>query len=448
MPRSPAKPVAQRNVGRRRADLVYQRFLPHQYLHLLGKRGVEDIRLGDSVERNVTILFSDIRDFTSLSESLPPREAFRFINSYLRAMEPALTGAHGFVDKYIGDAIMAIFPTSADDALRGAIDMLTRLRRFNAARRRAGSTPIRIGIGLNTGLVTAGALGSARQMEATVISDAVNLASRLQTLTKTYGVPLLISEHVFYSLTDPAAHDIRFVDRVRVRGKEQPQSVYEVFDADAPALRAAKRRTKQMFEEALAHYHLRDGLTACRLLRRCLAGCPEDRTARVYAERCARFLATGVHEGTGETDVRVAFGPQYLVGHAVIDAQHRELFTWVNRLARAVRTAGAGEQTRRASAFLRRYVEEHFETEERCMREEGYPHLELQREQHARFARDFALLDAELREDLAARRVFLLFKVQLLVVDWLAHHTMKADRHFGRFLAGRGRRRRTRGGRR
>jgi len=396
----------------------------------------------------VTILFSDIRDFTSLSEALPPGEAFRFVNSYLRAMEPALTGAHGFVDKYIGDAIMAIFPTSADDALRGAIDMLRRLRRFNAARRRGGSDPIRIGIGLNTGLVTAGALGSARQMETTIISDAVNLASRLQTLTKTYGVHLLISEHVFYSLTDPAAHDIRFIDRVRVRGKEQPQSVYEVFDADPPALRAAKRATKRMFEEALAHYHFREGAEACRLLRRCLARCPEDLAARVYTDRCARFLATGVHEGTGETSMRMTFGPQYLVGHALIDEQHRDLFAWTNRFTRAVNAAKSGEQVRQASAFLRRYVEEHFETEERVMREERYPHLELQRQQHARFAREFSLLDAQLREDLAAQRVFLLFKVQLLVVDWLANHTMKADRHFGRYLAGRGRRRRARGGRR
>ena len=191
-------------VARSDAGRAYRRFLPYQFMKLLGKASISDIKLGDNVEKNMTILFSDIRDFTSLSESMTPRENFRFINSYLKEMEPALFQSHGFIDKYIGDAIMAIFPTSADDALRAALAMLKRLRGFNATRRRSGAPAIRIGIGLNTGLAMAGAVGGLHRMETTVISDAVNLASRIESLTKTYGVPLLISEHVLY--TSRVAH--------------------------------------------------------------------------------------------------------------------------------------------------------------------------------------------------------------------------------------------------
>lgn len=197
----------------------------------------------------------------------------------------------------------------------------------------------------------------------------------------------------------------------------------------------AKRRTKLIFEEALAHYHFRDIPRARKLLRRCLDSCPEDRIALVYAERCARFVNTGVHEGTGEIGMSIAWGEQYRINHPLIDEQHRNLFAQVNKFVREIRTVKTGVQVERLSSFLRSYVDEHFETEERCMREKRYPLLELQRQQHARFTRDFSSLEAELREKLATQRTFMLFKIQLLVVDWVANHTMKLDKHFGRFIS-------------
>jgi hemerythrin len=413
---------------------AYRSFMPDQFIKLLGKTSISDIKLGDNVETHMTILFSDIRDFTSLSESMTPQETFKFINSYFQEMEPALFESHGFVDKYMGDAIMALFPASADDALCAALNMLRRLRKFNAARRRSGAPAISIGIGLNTGFAIVGVMGGQHQIETTVISDAVNLASRLESLTKTYGVPLLISEHVLYSLEKPELHDIRFVDRVRVKGKEQPQSVYEVFDADAPALLLAKRLTKPIFEEALACYHFGDVAKALRLLRRCLAACPEDRLAQVYVERCKRFAKGEIHEGTGEIGMPLAWGEQYRINDTVIDRQHRALFAQVNKFVRDISRVRTGKPVEQIVTFLRKYVTEHFETEELIMRANKYPLLELQQQQHARFTRDFSFLEAELREKLATQRAFMLFKVQLLLVDWIANHTMKLDRHFGKYL--------------
>jgi hemerythrin len=413
----------------------YRRFLPHQFMKLLGKNSVSDIQLGDSIELNMTILFSDIRGFTSLSESMTPQETFEFINAYLKEMEPALFESHGFIDKYIGDGILGIFPNSAEDALSASLSMLKRLKGFNTLRRKRGVAPIHIGIGLNTGLAMVGAVGGAHRLETTVIGDAVNLASRLQSLTKTYGVLILISEHVLYSLEAPELHDIRFVDRVRVKGKEQPQSVYEVFDADSPKLRMAKRRSKSIFEEALANYHCRDIKRARSLLRRHLAVCPEDTVAQVYAERCARFVKTGIHEGTGEIGMPIVWGENCKIHNTEIDKQHRELFAKVNQFVSELREVKKTSQVEPLALFLKHYVIEHFKTEERIMKENKYPLLSLQQQQHQRFKNDFAFLEAELRSKLATQRTFMLFKTQLLVVDWLVNHTMKLDKHFGKYLS-------------
>ncbi|HPP07400.1 MAG TPA: adenylate/guanylate cyclase domain-containing protein, partial [Syntrophorhabdaceae bacterium] len=211
---------------------AYSRFVPQEFIRLMGKDTIVGIDLGEHIEMTMTILFSDIRDFTSLSEGMTPRENFSFINSYLERMEPVIARAGGIIDKYIGDAIMALFPKDADAAIKGAVDMLQHLEIFNNERQGSGLPPIKIGIGLNTGLMMLGIIGGRHHMESTVISDAVNLASRIESMTKNYKTPILISEHTYYSLRDPSIYGIRFVDRVKVKGKEQCQSVYEVFDAD------------------------------------------------------------------------------------------------------------------------------------------------------------------------------------------------------------------------
>ncbi len=174
---------------------AYERFVPHELLSLLGKKNITEITLGDQIEKEMTVLFSDIRDFTSLSEKMTPQENFDFINTYLGIMEPITRQYNGIIDKYIGDAIMALFPNNVDDAVQGAIAMLEKLVEFNQMPQDAGFQKIRIGIGLHTGKLMLGTIGGQARMDGTVISDAVNLASRIEGLTKIYGTPLLISEH-------------------------------------------------------------------------------------------------------------------------------------------------------------------------------------------------------------------------------------------------------------
>jgi adenylate cyclase len=164
----------------RKAVSAYDRFIPYQILQMLGKHRISEVQLGDHIELPLTILFSDIRDFTSLSETLTPQENFNFINSYFGQMEPIITVNNGIIDKFIGDAIMALF-TDANDAVIAAAMMCRQLGHYNAGRARAGYRPINLGMGLNTGMAMLGVLGGSSRMEATVISDAVNLASRFSS---------------------------------------------------------------------------------------------------------------------------------------------------------------------------------------------------------------------------------------------------------------------------
>jgi len=412
-----------------------RRFVPAKAFGLMGKECITDVRLGDHVEKTMTILFSDIRDFTPLSEQMSPAENFDFINAYFRRMEPVFTRHDGIIDKYMGDAIMALFPTSADDAVHCALDMLERLDGFNRAlKRKSGQAPVRIGIGLNTGLTMLGIVGGRSHLESTVISDAVNLAARIETLTKSYGTPLLISENTYYGAKSIAHHDTRFVDRVKVKGKEQPQSVYEVFDADPPALRDAKRRTKGRFEDALARYHMKEVPAALKLFSECLNEAPDDTVAQVYRTRCERFLETGFHESSGEFDLTIEWSPAVAVGHEEIDDQHRALFKFVKGLVEAIQKTRNLSEIRTAISFLDNYVAEHFTAEETVMEEHGYPFLPLQIAEHQRFVDRFGKFKKEIRKGFRTRRNFLLFHAQILLIDWVVNHTSKLDRHFGRFL--------------
>jgi hemerythrin-like metal-binding protein len=413
---------------------AYSRFVPQEVIQLLGKDTITGVGLGDHIETTMTILFSDIREFTSLSEHMTPRENFRFINSYLEQMEPVIARHGGIIDKYIGDSIMALFPTNADDALNGAINLLTQLVSYNEGRRDRGNPPVRIGVGLNTGLMMLGIIGGQHHMESTVISDAVNLASRVESMTKVYGTPLLISEHTYYSLKDASRYDTRFIDRVKVKGKEQCQSVYEVFDTDPPSLREAKRTTKGLFEEALAHYHFRKVPEAVKLLSECLRQAPDDTAAIVYRDRCERFLSTGTHEGTGEIDLIIPWDASFAIGHPEIDEQHRRLFEHVNEFVDVMGRTRDYTQLHKVIGFLDDYVAKHFETEEQCMAERDYPFLQLQIDQHRRFSRYFEGFKEEIERNLDTHRTFLLFRAQILVIDWLVNHTSKLDRHFGKFL--------------
>ena len=416
-------------------ETAFGRFVPRQLLQFLSIDNVRDVRLGMQTERKMTILFSDIRNFTGLSESMTPQENFDFLNSYLSQMEPMIVPFRGLIDKFIGDAIMALFPEGTDDAVNGALAMLERLEGYNQGRMRAGYLPIRIGIGINTGIVMLGTVGGVGRMDGTVISDAVNLASRIEGMSKVYGVQLLISEHALHSLDDPGRYGIRFLDRSRVKGKQEAQSIYEVFDADPPALRAAKNRTRKRFEEALAFYHVGDIPRARSRLIRCLEEAPGDVPASIYLERCNEKLRARTVDGDGETELAQTWGEEYSSGVAEIDSQHRIILSRMNALATVVLEGQTGS-AEPILLLIERDGERQFAMEEGLMQESRYPFMPEHVKQHRRFKENLSRLSGEILSG-AENPVYMAFRIKLLLMDWTINHSTKVDRHLGHHLKSR-----------
>ncbi len=267
---------------------AFSRFVPRQFLQSLAHKKITEIQLGESIEKKMSVLFADIRAFTTRSEQMTPEDTFKFINAYLRRMEPAIIENQGFIDKYIGDEIMALFEGSADDAVSAGVTMLKRLAEYNLTRQRPQRRSIEIGIGINTGNLMLGTVGGKSRIDTTVIGDTVNLGSRLQQLTKVYNVPLLISHYTVANLEEPMKYALRLVDRVQVKGKAQKVSVFEVFEADPPAEKQAKLETKPMFETALLDYYVGNIETARSNLKKCLQVNPMDRVVKVYLKRCIK----------------------------------------------------------------------------------------------------------------------------------------------------------------
>lgn len=276
--------------------LAYGRFVPRNFLKFLKKESIIDLQLGDQVQQEMTVMFSDIRSFTTLSESMTPQENFNFLNSYLSQVSPVIRQHRGFIDKYIGDAIMALFPDSANDALQAAIAMQKQLAIYNEQRQQQGEVPIAIGIGLHTGNLMLGTIGESERMETTVISDAVNLASRLEDLTKLYGAGILISHKTLCCLDYSEEQNFRFLDRVMVKGKKSSVAVFEVYDGDAPEQKRLKKQTQARFEIAVFMYYQKQFEEAQTIFQDVAQINPQDKAAWLYVKRCQQYQQYGLLE--------------------------------------------------------------------------------------------------------------------------------------------------------
>ena len=275
-------------------NTAYGRFVPHEFLRFLKKESIVDVNLGDQVQRKMTVLFSDIRSFTSLSESMSPQENFNFLNSYLSQVSPIIRKQRGFIDKYIGDALMALFPENPQDAVQAAIAIQQTVGTYNTRRQRWGYQPIKIGIGVHTGNLMLGTIGEEQRMESTVISDAVNLTARLEGLTKRYGAPIIVSENALYELEQVTDYNFRFLDRVQVKGKRESVSIFEILDGGPPEVVNLKLETRPDFERGLLHYHSLEFTEAKHYFKKVLDRDSADKAAALYFQRATHFLEYGV----------------------------------------------------------------------------------------------------------------------------------------------------------
>jgi adenylate cyclase len=278
----------------KRLKSTMARYMPKEVADRLLEGG--ESALGGALQET-TILFSDIRSFTSLSEQVGPVETVQMLNEYFSIMVDEIMSNNGILDKYIGDAIMAVFGApftsgqDADNGLTSALNMHMALGHFNQLRRMENKFPIEIGIGLNTGEVVCGNIGSSRRMDYTVIGDGVNLAARLESATKTYGAKILISESTVSNLRK--GYVLREVDLLRVKGKTKPVAVYEALDWTA----AYPEQAFPNRDGVLHHFHIgteyykgRAFEQARESFKRALQLHPGDRVAKLYFDRCAAFI--------------------------------------------------------------------------------------------------------------------------------------------------------------
>lgn len=274
-----------------RINQMYSRFVPTEFLNTLGQENIIDLKLGDQVQREMTVLFVDIRAFTNLSENMTPQENFKFINSYLSRFSPMITRNNGFVDKFIGDAIMALYPGPPEDAIQTALEMVEHVTIYNGHRAKCGYNPINIGIGIHTGNLILGIIGDDQRMQGTVISDAVNLASRIQDVTKLYHTSIVISQETFVKLENPMSYDFRFLGKVKVKGKAKSVSLFEIFNGDGDEQRALKAETKNDFETAIILFAKRRFEEASVILEDIAEKNPQDYATRLFLDRAKKFLA-------------------------------------------------------------------------------------------------------------------------------------------------------------
>jgi signal transduction histidine kinase/class 3 adenylate cyclase len=267
---------------------AYSRFVPREFLDQLGQDSILNVKLGDQIQKEMTVMFADIRSFTTLSEDLTPEENFQFVNTLLSGLGPIIRKHHGFIDKFLGDGVMALFPDSADDAVNAAIEMQRELNEFNQTRPQ--NSRVRIGVGIHTGTVMIGTVGEERRMEGTVISDVVNAAARLESLTKIFGSSIIVSEETLNKLN--ASYPHRSLGIVRVKGKRQAISIYEVLGG-LDALDELKLQTRELLEEALRQYQRSVLNLALDGFGKVLTINPDDQVAKVYAERIAQLQRDG-----------------------------------------------------------------------------------------------------------------------------------------------------------
>jgi class 3 adenylate cyclase len=279
-----------------RTNEAILRFVPLEFLSLLGHRNVTEVERGDQVRLQMEVLFCDIRGFTPLVEGMGEQRAFPFINQWVYAMEPAIRRHGGFINQVLGDAILALFSNGADEALQAAIEMVSALQEFNAS----SEHPLEMGFGLNSGELMLGTIGGRERLVDGVIGDTVNQAARIEGMTKMYDTILLLGENTHRRLQHPERVALRELDRVISKGKSEPTAIYEVLDVLPADARDAKLATLERFAAALVDYRAGRLGPALAGFRACAS--EHDAVARLYVDRCLALERQGVPEGwTGVT---------------------------------------------------------------------------------------------------------------------------------------------------
>lgn len=273
-----------------------QKFVPHEFIKSLGKDRITEVELGDQVERDVTVLFVDIREFTGLSETMEPKENFFFINSFNKRMGPIVRANEGLIMQYLGDGFMALFPKGTQSALRASIQMQEALKEYNTERILKNRVPVKIGVGMQNGKLIMGITGDIERMDAAIISDTVNTAARIEGLSKFYGTSILLTKLCMEDLIDEAEFNFRYLGPVKVKGKEQAIDLYECIDGDDADLLSHKLKSMSVFQKGMDLFFNKEFAMAAVTFQEVLKMNNRDHTAKLFLNRSAQLITQEIKD--------------------------------------------------------------------------------------------------------------------------------------------------------
>jgi class 3 adenylate cyclase len=270
--------------------IAQQRFVPIQFLKHLGHEDITKVELGESVSMEMTVLFTDIWDFTPLSENLSPQVIIQFLNRLFNEMGICIKACEGFIDSYAGDQIMALFILPSSNAIHAGIKMIHALEDFNASSKEYSLPPIKIGLGVNTGPLVLGTMGANERMQCSVLGDTVNLASRIERLTRFYGAKFLMGEQTYNSLENPNLFSTRVVDYVAVKGKGVATKLYEILDAENKERRETKEKTNPYLIKGMEAFYNREFNEAYQIFNDANTLDPEDKVFSIFMARSKKYM--------------------------------------------------------------------------------------------------------------------------------------------------------------
>ncbi|MEM7588697.1 MAG: adenylate/guanylate cyclase domain-containing protein [Myxococcota bacterium] len=286
----------------------FRKFVPTEFTQILSRESLADIELGECVKRDMSVLFVDIRGFDNLLQQMSPKESFQFLNGYFKRIEPSIRKAGGFVDKYIGDAAMAVFHNTSE-SMEAVVNLKQTIKEYNRDRHAKERQPICVSMGIHTGPLMLGIVGVESRMQSTVIADAVNLASRLEGAAKIFGATALVSQKVLDDMPAtkmPQGIQTRFLGKVQVKGREEVVRIHEILMKSEDTTTNIKMETKTEFEDALNRYFAKDFTGSAQIFQNILQRSKADLAAQYYLQRAEHFAQQPPHENWQGVEILTA----------------------------------------------------------------------------------------------------------------------------------------------
>lgn len=273
---------------------VFEKFVPKQFISKISSGDISTIEFGKAKTEVLTVLFSDIRNFTTISEKFPPQELLDQLNIHFKKMSSIIHDHNGFIDKFIGDEIMALFDGETKKGVENALDSAIRIQkaqgRYNQWALHHKAEFFNVGVGLHTGEVVIGTVGSVDRMDSTVLGDVVNVGARLESLTSYYGVGIVVSSSIKNFVSENVKYHFRELDMVVVKGKSKPEIIFEVVEGGSIEQQKRLLAVLDEYRVGLTLYRSHKWGMALSVFNKCLIGCGKDRVLDIYIERCEKYI--------------------------------------------------------------------------------------------------------------------------------------------------------------